>query len=1058
MRLFLVYITCLFGLLCNVEFAYATSLSTGIFGSSNNSTRKALSLAANIYPVGWLSMGYSDPVGPLVQSTRTNDCIEGATLKTVIEASPLDFPINNCEISLADNQAAYPFVDSATGTTKWLEFGGMFGNGKDFATSNPDNIIRYNNPYSGIPNCDLSKGFEAYKVYGSYARDYGILACYAIRNSESELTYSDKIYGGVTQDPNTCTASGMQASQIFGTIGSLVQSQKLDPDLYLCHGQRQSTGGDVHVVGYRLLGFNDRGANNYNIASGYENLSNGTQIPINLYQFYSIEILVEENGQLLKASDYPATGSTPPFKLKVDLYKNGSLMSDGSFFENYPLYVTGRDNQETNEMYAWVRNRTSDVGLYGIAVTPVDFITEQPVGPSSSLMIEFVDQTAGSPDITAPTKPTNLSVTSTSSSSICLSWSASTDPQGAAGEIVTGVSSYELYVNNSLKATLGAVTSGCASNLSADTSYTLKIRAKDGAGNLSPFSNNLNQRTDTNNSNPNSNLPEFDLAHYVDIYNQDWGYDTLLSQDSNGWSIPQIAAGNKTIYVSSSSGSDSASGLSANSPVKTINKAFSLAQSLSNVQAVAFARGDTWTLAESEEFPWRDFNGRSKDELFYVMDYGNTSLDRPHFKVYGKVFKATGSNFNNRAYIGLHFEAMNIGRDSGIHVLVDFPENLLFEDCRFEGFFDNLKVSGYGNANGSNYAPGRNLIIRRNEIFGSASYGLSDWHNRNQGLYSSKFKGVFISENIFYNNGKHLDPAYNVNGIAKSSVYSHGVYLQYSVEDIITWGNIAMDNGSHGIQQRPGGIMASNLFLANPHAFLFNHSDADRPSPKPNGTVAYNVVIDSGDIHPEVCVNCKTNSDGTTSDVSPQKRSHCMDIHPGKDLQELHVTQNMCLQQKLGTSGNQQHPAITLFNDGDESANSKIFIEKNLVYKWNNDSGIYPLLHYKRDSSGTVQNPIGQVFIRNNMMHGFISFLNNSGQSIYDRLILSQNQSPLAVNSNINYDLSTFMSDVSGQNTMDGFIEYVANKRRKGRYDPNFTTDKLILRVRQAYQQVMPQP
>ncbi|MFC4163829.1 endonuclease [Epilithonimonas zeae] len=89
-------------------------------------------------------------------------------------------------------------------------------------------------------------------------------------------------------------------------------------------------------------------------------------------------------------------------------------------------------------------------------------------------------------DTEAPTVPTNLSVTGTTSSSISLSWTASTDN--------VGVSGYDIYANNTYKTTV-TTNSGTISGLNSATTYILYVVAKDAAGNKSNNSDTVESTT-----------------------------------------------------------------------------------------------------------------------------------------------------------------------------------------------------------------------------------------------------------------------------------------------------------------------------------------------------------------------------------------------------------------------------------------------------------------------------------------------------------------------------------------------------------------------------------
>lgn len=82
----------------------------------------------------------------------------------------------------------------------------------------------------------------------------------------------------------------------------------------------------------------------------------------------------------------------------------------------------------------------------------------------------------GTSDTEAPTVPQNLVVTGKTSSSISLSWSASTDN--------FAVSGYDVYVNDVYKLS-STSTTATINNLSAATTYSFRVLAKDASGNQS---------------------------------------------------------------------------------------------------------------------------------------------------------------------------------------------------------------------------------------------------------------------------------------------------------------------------------------------------------------------------------------------------------------------------------------------------------------------------------------------------------------------------------------------------------------------------------------------
>ncbi len=97
------------------------------------------------------------------------------------------------------------------------------------------------------------------------------------------------------------------------------------------------------------------------------------------------------------------------------------------------------------------------------------------------------------PDTIAPTIPTGLTATVTSSTQINLSWATSTDNVGVTGYLIErcqySACSNFAQINSS------AITNYNDAGLMALTNYTYRIRAIDAANNISAYSNNVNATT-----------------------------------------------------------------------------------------------------------------------------------------------------------------------------------------------------------------------------------------------------------------------------------------------------------------------------------------------------------------------------------------------------------------------------------------------------------------------------------------------------------------------------------------------------------------------------------
>ncbi len=100
--------------------------------------------------------------------------------------------------------------------------------------------------------------------------------------------------------------------------------------------------------------------------------------------------------------------------------------------------------------------------------------------------IEVTGGTGGGDDKTPPSTPTGLTVTGTTTTTASLSWTASTDNVGVTG--------YDIYRGTTLAGT-STTTTFTDTGLTANTSYTYTVKARDAAQNVSPASNQVTATT-----------------------------------------------------------------------------------------------------------------------------------------------------------------------------------------------------------------------------------------------------------------------------------------------------------------------------------------------------------------------------------------------------------------------------------------------------------------------------------------------------------------------------------------------------------------------------------
>jgi endo-1,4-beta-xylanase len=146
---------------------------------------------------------------------------------------------------------------------------------------------------------------------------------------------------------------------------------------------------------------------------------------------------------------------------------------------------------------------------------------------------------SGGGDTTAPSAPTNLTVTGTTSSSASLSWSASTDNVGVTG--------YTVYRDGS-QVGAATATSYTDTGLSAGTAYTYTVRARDAAGNVSAASSSVTATTGTGGGGTGG----CSAAYRVD---NDWGsgFTATVTVTNSGsaaigsWQVTWSWAGNQQV-------------------------------------------------------------------------------------------------------------------------------------------------------------------------------------------------------------------------------------------------------------------------------------------------------------------------------------------------------------------------------------------------------------------------------------------------------------------------------------------------------------------------------
>ncbi|OCT13485.1 hypothetical protein A8709_17940 [Paenibacillus pectinilyticus] len=199
------------------------------------------------------------------------------------------------------------------------------------------------------------------------------------------------------------------------------------------------------------------------------------------------------------ATSYTATGlstnTTFTFTVKAkDASNNLSAASNAVTITTDPaanwVNCAGENNPCNFTGTKQVRYGVTGSYVYGTFTNTVmcsnnGFGTDPAVGQYKTCDVNLAGGSGG--DTQAPTAPTGLSSPSKTTSSVSLSWTASTDNVGVTG--------YDIYNGSTIAGSTTGATTFTVSGLTANTAYTFTVKAKDAAGNVSAASSGLNVTT-----------------------------------------------------------------------------------------------------------------------------------------------------------------------------------------------------------------------------------------------------------------------------------------------------------------------------------------------------------------------------------------------------------------------------------------------------------------------------------------------------------------------------------------------------------------------------------
>lgn len=415
----------------------------------------------------------------------------------------------------------------------------------------------------------------------------------------------------------------------------------------------------------------------------------------------------------------------------------------------------------------------------------------------------------------------------------------------------------------------------------------------------------------------------------------------------NPWTQFVPSVDTRLIFVSSSTGSDTNSGLTPERPVKTLEQAYELLRD-GYPDWMLLKRGDTW----HESLPAAEKSGRAENELMVIGAYGSDT-ERPKIITAsdGTALKAMGAEtLSHVAYVGLHLEPETRAANdspSGIRWL-RACDNILFEDMYIEGYSGNVVLQAYPESN------------RLDNIRFNGCVIVDAWSNtgHSQGMYAKGVNGLEVENSVLASNGFNHDMG------AEPTIFNHNAYIQNGCTEVVFRNNIIADASSHGIQLRPGGIVENNLFISNPLALLVGGGSY----PEEGGvtaTVHNNLVMYGRDISPDLprgfgftTSNIRdaefTNNYFNISSIGPNRDAICIggdrdlmvsnltiennmilnwegsinikEPEDGQVMNNIRITQNSIYRDLTPNSnGNLNKPFIRTYNDSDQD----IFVSGN---------------------------------------------------------------------------------------------------------------------------------
>ncbi len=290
--------------------------------------------------------------------------------------------------------------------------------------------------------------------------------------------------------------------------------------------------------------------------------------------------------------------------------------------------------------------------------------------------------------------------------------------------------------------------------------------------------------------------------------------------DERGWTELSPGQDTRRVYVSSSDGSDTNSGLFPDRAKRTLAGGRALVRD-GMADQLLLRRGDVW---EEALRGWSK-SGSGPGEAMVISSYGRSD-ERPVVRsVDGHAFsrdESAGGDVSHLAIIGIRFQTRSgEGGASGFWWL-GAGSDLLIEDCVFEGGANGIVLQKRGGRL-------RDVRVRRSVVVDiGARFGHS------QGLYAWGVDGLLIEGCVFDGGSAPADPL------------RRQIHVGSDNSGVMIRGNLIARSPGDGVLLASGGVIEGNVFVRCPRAVTLGGGAYDPLTHTRGitGEVRRNVVLD----------------------------------------------------------------------------------------------------------------------------------------------------------------------------------------------------------------------